>query len=97
MLRMADLPPHPHPNHSLLMASTIPFVGAASMVGPSSLIIGPYSVSFLLPTLASASFSRVVSGELYAHPTPRSLSSMPSSMVGHFLFLLQQDCLSHAH
>jgi hypothetical protein len=61
--RMADPPPHPHPNHSLLVASTIPFVGAASTVGPASLIIGPYSVPFLLPT--PASFGHVVSGELY--------------------------------
>ncbi|ONM57226.1 AIG2-like (avirulence induced gene) family protein [Zea mays] len=54
------------PNHSLLVASATPFVGAASTAGPASLIIGPYSVPFLLPTPASASSGRVVSGELYA-------------------------------
>jgi gamma-glutamylcyclotransferase (GGCT)/AIG2-like uncharacterized protein YtfP len=63
------------PNHSLLVASATPFVGAASTAGPASLIIGPYSVPFLLPTPASASSGRVVSGELYA-PSPAALAEL---------------------
>ncbi|NP_001144083.1 Putative gamma-glutamylcyclotransferase At3g02910 [Zea mays] len=63
------------PNHSLLVASATPFVGAASTAEPASLIIGPYSVPFLLPTPASASSGRVVSGELYA-PSPAALAEL---------------------
>ncbi|CAD6223953.1 unnamed protein product [Miscanthus lutarioriparius] len=68
------------PNHPLLVASATPFVGAASTAGPASLVIGPYSVPFLLPTPSSASSGRVVSGELYAPcpAPPLSPSSTPS-------------------
>jgi hypothetical protein len=75
MPSMADPPPHPHPNHLLLVASTIPFVGAASTAGPASLIIGPYLVPFLLPTSASASFGHVISGKLYA-PSHAALAEL---------------------
>ncbi|KAL6846670.1 hypothetical protein ACP4OV_024118 [Aristida adscensionis] len=55
------------PNHPLLAASACPFAGAATTAAPASLVIGPYSVPFLLPTPSSSSGSgRVVAGELYA-------------------------------
>ncbi|CAL5087049.1 unnamed protein product [Urochloa decumbens] len=62
------------PNHPLLAACASPFVGAASTAAPASLVIGPYSVPFLLPTPSSSSSSsgHVVSGELYA-PSPAAL------------------------
>jgi gamma-glutamylaminecyclotransferase len=63
------------PNHPLLVASSSPFVGAASTAGPASLVIGPYSVPFLLPPPSSASSGRVVSGELYA-PSPAALAEL---------------------
>jgi hypothetical protein len=75
MSRMADSPPHLHRNHLLLVASTIPFVGAASMAGLASLVIRPYLVPFLLPTSASASSGHVVSGELYA-PSHAALAEL---------------------
>ncbi|KAL6655130.1 hypothetical protein ACP70R_005956 [Stipagrostis hirtigluma subsp. patula] len=53
------------PNHPLLAASATPFAGAATTAAPASLVIGPYSVPFLLPA-PSSSPGRVVSGELYA-------------------------------
>jgi len=61
------------PNHPLLVACATPFVGAASTAGPASLVIGPYSVPFLLPTPSSS--GRVVSGELYA-PSPAALAEL---------------------
>ncbi|KAF8700616.1 hypothetical protein HU200_033961 [Digitaria exilis] len=82
---MAEAPPSPtrvfvygtlkrgFPNHGLLAACGSPFVGAASTASPASLVIGPYSVPFLLPTPPSSpSAGRVVSGELYA-PSPAAL------------------------
>lgn len=54
------------PNHPLLVATATPVVGAATTAGPASMVIGPYSVPFLIPTPSSASSGRVVSGELYA-------------------------------
>ena len=62
------------PNHPLLVACASPFVGAASTAAPASLVIGPYSVPFLLPTPSSSS-GRVVSGELYA-PSPAALAEL---------------------
>jgi len=63
------------PNHPLLVACASPFVGAASTAAPASLVIGPYSVPFLLPTPSSSSSSRVVAGELYA-PSPAALAEL---------------------
>ncbi|CAO2163790.1 unnamed protein product [Urochloa humidicola] len=55
------------PNHPLLAACASSFVGAASTAAPASLVIGPYSVPFLLPTPSSSTSSgHVISGELYA-------------------------------
>ncbi|GJN34515.1 hypothetical protein PR202_gb23182 [Eleusine coracana subsp. coracana] len=62
------------PNHPLLAASASPFVGAASTAAPASLVIGPYSVPFLLPSPSSSS-GRPVSGELYA-PSPSALAEL---------------------
>ncbi|OEL38892.1 hypothetical protein BAE44_0000093 [Dichanthelium oligosanthes] len=62
------------PNHPLLAACASPFVGTASTTAPASLVIGPYSVPFLLPTPSSSS-GRVVSGELYA-PSPAALAEL---------------------
>ncbi|KAG2636556.1 putative gamma-glutamylcyclotransferase At3g02910 isoform X1 [Panicum virgatum] len=63
------------PNHPLLVACASPFVGAASTAAPASLVIGPYSVPFLLPTPSSSSSGRVVAGELYA-PSPAALAEL---------------------
>nr|XP_015616858.2 putative gamma-glutamylcyclotransferase At3g02910 isoform X1 [Oryza sativa Japonica Group]XP_015616860.2 putative gamma-glutamylcyclotransferase At3g02910 isoform X1 [Oryza sativa Japonica Group]XP_015616861.2 putative gamma-glutamylcyclotransferase At3g02910 isoform X1 [Oryza sativa Japonica Group]XP_025877139.1 putative gamma-glutamylcyclotransferase At3g02910 isoform X1 [Oryza sativa Japonica Group] len=60
------------PNHPLLAASGSPLVGAASTATPASLVVGPYSVPFLLPRPSSSSGSHLVSGELYA-VSPRAL------------------------
>uniref|UniRef100_A0A0D9WEY0 Gamma-glutamylcyclotransferase family protein n=1 Tax=Leersia perrieri TaxID=77586 RepID=A0A0D9WEY0_9ORYZ len=61
------------PNHPLLAASSSTFAGAASTATPASLVVGPYSVPFLLPrTSSSASGGHLVSGELYA-VSPRDL------------------------
>ncbi|KAE8784650.1 putative gamma-glutamylcyclotransferase [Hordeum vulgare] len=53
------------PNHPRLAAFNCPFAGAASTAAPASLVIGPYSVPFLLPTPTPSS-GRLVSGELYS-------------------------------
>jgi gamma-glutamylaminecyclotransferase len=57
------------PNHSLVAASACPFVGAALTTSPVSVVIGPYSVPFLLP-VPSSSAGGLVSGELYAASPP---------------------------
>uniref|UniRef100_A0A0E0KC63 Gamma-glutamylcyclotransferase family protein n=1 Tax=Oryza punctata TaxID=4537 RepID=A0A0E0KC63_ORYPU len=63
------------PNHPLLAASGSPLAGAASTAAPASLVVGPYSVPFLLPIptrQSSSSGGHLVSGELYA-VSPRAL------------------------
>ncbi|KAF0911465.1 hypothetical protein E2562_011117 [Oryza meyeriana var. granulata] len=63
------------PNHPLLAASGSPFAGAASTAAPASLVVGPYSVPFLLPCRrprSSSSAGHLISGELYA-VSPRAL------------------------
>ncbi|KAF8759369.1 hypothetical protein HU200_010411 [Digitaria exilis] len=70
------------PNHPLLAACGSPFVGAASTASPASLVIGPYSVPFLLPTPPSSpSAGRVVSGEIYA-PSPAALAELDGTHIG---------------
>ncbi|XP_015696751.1 putative gamma-glutamylcyclotransferase At3g02910 [Oryza brachyantha] len=57
------------PNHPLLAGAAASFAGNASTSAPASLVIGPYSVPFLLPSPRIASSgpgSHRVSGELYA-------------------------------
>ncbi|XP_062193381.1 putative gamma-glutamylcyclotransferase At3g02910 [Phragmites australis] len=62
------------PNHPLLAASASPFAGAVSTAAPASLVIGPYSVPFLLPTPSSSS-GRLISGELYS-ASPLALAKL---------------------
>ncbi|PWZ13869.1 putative gamma-glutamylcyclotransferase [Zea mays] len=64
------------PNHSLLVASATPFVGAASTAEPASLIIGPYSGTHIgvyerRPiTVVVDGSGEVVQAEAYfAHPS----------------------------
>ena len=68
------------PNHPLLAASGSPLVGAASTATPASLVVGPYSVPFLLPRPSSSSGSHLVSGELYA-VSPRALVDLDALEV----------------
>lgn len=70
------------PNHPRLAAFACPFAGAACTAAPASLVIGPYSVPFLLPTPTPSS-GRLVSGELY--------SASPSALAD--LDLLEVPCL----
>uniref|UniRef100_A0ACD5Y1F2 Uncharacterized protein n=1 Tax=Avena sativa TaxID=4498 RepID=A0ACD5Y1F2_AVESA len=62
------------PNHPRLAASHSPFAGVASTAAPVSLVIGPYSVPFLLPAPAPSA-GRLVSGELYS-ASPSSLADL---------------------
>ncbi|KAG8057813.1 hypothetical protein GUJ93_ZPchr0002g26046 [Zizania palustris] len=61
------------PNHPLLAAYGSPFAGAASTAAPVPLVIGPYSVPFLLPSGSSS--GRLVSGELYV-ASPNALADL---------------------
>lgn len=65
------------PNHPLLAASASPFSGAASTAAPASLVVGPYSIPFLLPSSRTpcSSSGRLVSGELYA-ASPSALADL---------------------
>ena len=62
------------PNHPRLAATGSPFAGAASTAAPTALVIGPYSVPFLLPAPAPSS-GRLVSGELYS-ASPSALADL---------------------
>lgn len=75
------------PNHPLLAASASPFSGAASTAAPASLVVGPYSIPFLLPSSRTpcSSSGRLVSGELYA-ASPSALADLDALEVPHPLF-----------
>jgi gamma-glutamylaminecyclotransferase len=62
------------PNHPRLAASGSPFAGAASTTTPVSLVIGPYSVPFLVPA-PTPSAGRLVSGELFS-ASPSALADL---------------------
>ncbi|KQJ90407.1 putative gamma-glutamylcyclotransferase At3g02910 [Brachypodium distachyon] len=62
------------PNHPRLAAFGSPFAGTASTAAPVSLVIGPYSVPFLLPSPTPSS-GRLVSGELYS-ASPSALADL---------------------
>uniref|UniRef100_M8BMC2 Gamma-glutamylcyclotransferase family protein n=1 Tax=Aegilops tauschii TaxID=37682 RepID=M8BMC2_AEGTA len=62
------------PNYPRLAAFDCPFAGAGTTAAPASLVIGPYSVPFLLPTPTPSS-GRLVSGELYS-ASPSALADL---------------------
>jgi gamma-glutamylaminecyclotransferase len=62
------------PNHPRLAASGSAFAGVASTAVPASLVIGPYSVPFLIPA-PTPSAGRLVSGELFS-ASPSALADL---------------------
>jgi gamma-glutamylaminecyclotransferase len=62
------------PNHPRLAASGSAFAGVASTAVPVSLVLGPYSVPFLIPA-PTPSAGRLVSGELFS-ASPSALADL---------------------